>query len=143
LGFSKVPVFCVTLYYTSLSVCPLKSFDKKLLLRSDYIDVFRTLHVSSNPTGPLFTRFTSNFPRTKERKSDWKCYQRSERVCKVHSVKESQNDMQQLHVTITTQKHFIQISVLNLFYCFQKFWVFHFIKFHEEFKISIKAIFCL
>ena len=87
----------------------------------------------TNPTATLFTRVTSNCPRTKNRKSDWKCYQCSERVSRVHSVKTSQNNMQQLHMTIIIQKIFIHISVLNL--SFQKFWVCHFIQSHKECKI--------
>jgi hypothetical protein len=65
--------------------------------------------------GPLFTHVTSNFPWTKDRERDWKCYQCSEWVCKVHPVKKSQKNMQQLHVTIIIQKNYIHISVPNLF----------------------------
>lgn len=60
------------------------------------------LYVIFSPNGPLFTHVTSNFPRTKDRESDWKYYECSEWVCKVQRVKKNKKkkNMQQLHVTI-------------------------------------------
>ena len=80
----------------------------------------------SNSIGP----FCSICPRAKDRKTDWKCLQSLEYVCKHHSIKTSQITCK---VKIITQTNFIRISFMNCIFLFSKF-------FGMSFYIGMKTL---
>ena len=129
---------------TNFSICSSKSPWHKIMIMQLVYGFFLVCCIFFKSDWLFCTHVSSICAPTKYRKTDWKCCQCSERVCKDHSVITNSNNKQQLQVTNITQTTFIHISVLNHFSCSQKILGISFLTVDWEKKnVNEINIFCL
>jgi hypothetical protein len=108
----------------NLSLCSFKSHWHKIIIIR-HIHFFLRIVSFSNPTGQLCTHGRCSIcPTAKERKTDWKCCQCSERVCQDHSIKtiqikcnncKEQSPRDKFHSHLCSQPYFLVLKYFKYF----------------------------